>query len=173
MRLDTSAAISFSILDELPKCLWQIETSTNDTHDFDWAWKLLPQNTSFKLLFQRGKKWVFRLNENKFSEFWIGPRSTKWSFENAFQRWTMWKHRVLSISASTWLKKVDDSCRAASQTIPLFLARNARRCCFQHQREGFTIEYHWIMEFGRVEAIAKLLQISGLIYKLPVDIWYI
>ena len=31
------------------------------------------------------------------------------------------KHRVLSISASTWLKKVDDSCRAASQPISLFL----------------------------------------------------
>ena len=30
------------------------------------------------------------------------------------------KHSVLSISASTWLKKVDDSCRAASQPIPLF-----------------------------------------------------
>ena len=28
------------------------------------------------------------------------------------------KHRVLSISASTRLKKVDDSCRAASQPIP-------------------------------------------------------
>ena len=30
------------------------------------------------------------------------------------------KHKVLSISASTWLKKVDDSCRAASQPISLF-----------------------------------------------------
>ena len=36
------------------------------------------------------------------------------------------KHKVLSISASTWLKKVDDSCRAESQPISLFLPKFRR-----------------------------------------------
>jgi hypothetical protein len=48
-----------------------------------------------------------------------------------------------------------------------------RRCCFSIKQRDFTIEYDWIIDFGGVEAIAKLLQISGLIYKCLVDISYI
>ena len=53
------------------------------------------------------KKWEFLLNENAFSEFWIGPRSTKWSLENASQRWNMWKtqgfeHFSFNMAEKSW-----------------------------------------------------------------------
>ena len=70
----------------------RVEKSTADPHDFDWAWKLLLQN-AMSFFFPTWKKSVIRLNENAFSEFWISPRSTKWSFENAFQRGTCENHR--------------------------------------------------------------------------------
>ena len=53
------------------------------------------------------KNWVFRLDENAFAEFWIGPRSTKWTFENAFERWKMWKtqgfeHFSFNMAEKSW-----------------------------------------------------------------------
>ena len=51
--------------------------------------------------------WVFRLDENAFAEFWIGPGSTKWTFENAFERWKMWKtqgfeHFSFNMAEKSW-----------------------------------------------------------------------
>ena len=66
------------------------------------------------------KEWEFRLDEKAFFEFWIGPRSTKWSFENASQRWKMWKTHGFEHFSFNMAEKVDDSCRAASQPISLF-----------------------------------------------------
>ena len=68
---------------------------------------MLPQNTNSQLFFRREKKWVFRLDENAFAECWIGPRSTKWTFENAFEKWKMWKtqgfeHFSFNMAETSW-----------------------------------------------------------------------
>ena len=85
----------------------RVEKYTADPHDFDWTWKLLRQKSNSKLFSKVKIKWEFRLNEDAFLEFWIGPRSTKWSFENASQRWKMWKtqgfeHFSFNMAEKNW-----------------------------------------------------------------------
>ena len=99
-----NASISSSIFEELPKCFWQVWkkllTRVSFRHGYSYIKREFPNVFSNVM-----QKWPFCLNETIFSKFELAHAVKTDALQVPPKDEKCKKHRVFSISCSTWSKK--------------------------------------------------------------------